>query len=190
VRHAPWLIVVAAAVAGLGAGAGVRYAWIEPTAAPADRGEAVQSAAPDRGRVVGSQRPAFSLTDLEGNERAVGEWSGQVMLINFWATWCPPCRKEMPALAALNDALRGRGLRVIGVALDEAQAVRSFADERGIDYPLLIGGRDAYTLLRAFGNARGTLPYTVVVDRSGTIRATHRGALTRSQARELVLSYL
>ncbi len=189
-RHAPWLIVCIAALAGLAAGAGVRHVWLKPAAEPADPGGAAQSASPDQAQVVGNKRPDFTLTDLDGDERAMGEWSGRVVLINFWATWCPPCRKEMPALDAVDEALGERGLRVVGVALDEAEAVRSFADERGIDYPLLIGGREAYPLLRAYGNARGTLPYTVIVDRSGTIRATHRGALTRSQARELVAPYL
>jgi peroxiredoxin len=182
--------VVAAALAGLAAGAAVRYAWLDPEPASSAESAPTDTLGPQPSDIVGTRRPGFALPDLAGNELDIATFTGEVVLLNFWATWCPPCVEEMAALDALNTDRADRGLQVVGVALDDADAVRRFADVHDIDYPLLIGGRDAYTLLRAYGNARTTLPYSVVIDRSGTVRAIHQGAMTQSEAADLVEPYL
>jgi peroxiredoxin len=92
----------------------------------------------------------------------------------------------VPALIALQRELGDRGLQVVGVALDEAERVRRFAAEYGVDYPLLVGSREAYDIAGDYGNTRGALPYSVVIDRDGVIRAAHYGPLTRAQAAALV----
>lgn len=194
-----WLVVVLAGALGLGAGAAVRHWLVVSDATPAPgatssevSGDATasESNAGESTSIVGDQRPAFSLPDRDGDTRAIGDFDGQVVLLNFWATWCPPCLEEVPALDALHAGLRDRGLRVVGVALEGAEAVQAFADEHGVGYPLLVGGREAFDIATAYGNGQGTLPYSVVIDRSGTVQATHHGALTRAEARALVKPYL
>jgi peroxiredoxin len=190
VKRGLWVIVVVAAALGLGAGAGVRYWWLQPEPAPSQgAAPGTDNAAEDKA-VTGRQRPAFTLPDRHGEPRAIADFAGKVVLLNFWATWCPPCLEEVPALVELQQSLGSKGLQVVGVALDEAEAVRGFAREHGVGYPLLVGSRSAFSLAGEYGNQRGVLPYTVVIDREGTIRATHRGALTRQQARELVQPWL
>lgn len=188
-----WIIVVVAGALGLGAGAAVRH-WYPAPERPA--AEATSEPAPATGEadgapdVIDSRRPDFSLPDRDGDTRSIGDFSGRVILLNFWATWCPPCREEIPALDRLHRDLGDQGLSVVGVALEDAEPVRAFADEHDVGYPLLVGGREAFDIASEYGNGRGTLPYTVVIDRSGTIRATHQGALTRDEAQALVAPWL
>ena len=179
-----WLIVVLAGAVGLAAGIGVRWYWADDEPAP------VAADASGTTAVIGERRPAFSLPNRAGNRRAIEDFAGKVVLVNFWATWCPPCVREMPALDALQQELGGQGLQVLGIALDDTDAVREFAREHDIGYPLLVGSRKGFELAGDYGNARGTLPYTVVVDRGGIIRETHMGALTQAEARALVEPWL
>lgn len=115
-------------------------------------------------------RPAFSLPDLSGERRAIAEWDGRVLVINFWATWCPPCVEEIPELVEVQSRYGGRGVAIVGVALDERDAVEEFLEDVPVNYPILLGTTEAFEVLDAYGNERGTLPYTVIVDRDGEIR--------------------
>lgn len=115
-------------------------------------------------------RPAFSLPDLSGETRAIGEWDGRVLVINFWATWCPPCVEEIPELVTFQSEYGERGVQVIGVALDDRDSIQAFLDEVPVSYPVLYGVTDAFEVLAAYGNERGTLPYTVIVARDGVIQ--------------------
>ncbi len=188
-----WIIVVVAGALGLGAGAAVRH-WLlspqNPTAEATTEPEQVSGAQEKTPDVIDSRRPDFSLPDRDGDTRSIGDFGDRVVLLNFWATWCPPCLEEIPALDGLHRALADQGLSVVGVALEDAEPVREFAREHDVGYPLLVGGREAFDIAAEYGNARGTLPYSVVIDRSGTIRATHQGALTREEAREFVAPWL
>jgi len=139
------------------------------------------------GAVVSSNvRPFFRLKDLEDKVRDVKEWDGQVLMINFWATWCPPCRKEIPAFIDLQEAYQDKGLVIIGVAIDTKDNVVDFVDPMGINYPVLIGNEEGISLAKAYGNRYGVLPYTVFVDRSGTIVQSHRNELTFQQAEAII----
>lgn len=194
-RLPPWVFVVLAAAIGLGLGGAVRYGFYSPAAPQSEREIASDEAKsePEAGQapaIIDAQRPLFELPDRDGDTRSIAEFDNQVVLLNFWATWCPPCLEEVPALDALHDELASKGLRVVGIALEDRAAMTAFAREHSVDYTLLAGGREAFDIATEYGNARGTLPYTVVIDRQGIVRATHLGALTQKEARELVQPWL
>lgn len=119
-------------------------------------------------------RPDFSLPDLDGTVRAFSEWDGTPTIVNFWATWCAPCRREIPVLMALK-AEHGDSLAVLGVAIDDADAVRSYVEEMGFNYPTLVGQLDAIEVAREFGNHIGALPFTAIVAADGRIHWSHAG---------------
>jgi len=126
---------------------------------------------------TGDRRPEFTLSDLSGQARSMSEWDGQVVLLNFWATWCAPCRKEMPALAELHHVFAERGFAVVGIAIDSPEPVQAFITELGVDYPMLIGELDAIEVAQQFGNRLGVLPYSVILDKDGTTALIHAGEI-------------
>lgn len=130
------------------------------------------------------QLPTLSLPDLDGKPRALSEWHGRPLLINFWATWCEPCRREIPLLRQLRAEHSKFGLEVLGIAVDFHDAVKGYAKQAGIDYPVLVAEEDA-TAPKAFGVGMG-LPTTVFADREGRIVATHIGELHADEAEKLV----
>ncbi len=136
------------------------------------------------------RRPDFTLGDLKGVPRAVGEWDGKVLLLNFWATWCPPCRIEIPELIALQEQYRDQGLQIVGIAIDEPQSTKDYVEAAGINYPTLTGAQDAIEVAVDYGNAIGALPYTVLVDREGGIAYTRQGQLDRRDAEDMILDLL
>jgi len=121
---------------------------------------------------------AARFPDLEGRERVLGEWKGQVLVVNFWATWCAPCREEIPLFVAMEDKYRARGLQIVGLAIDRPDPVRAFAREFGVNYPLLIGGFEAVEIMRPLGNSAGALPFSVIYDRSGQAVLSKLGAFS------------
>lgn len=137
--------------------------------------------------VVPARLPDFSLTDLSGKSTSIAAWSGKSLVINFWATWCAPCRREIPLLKTLSADWAGRDLRVIGVAVDYADKVRQFAEQFKIDYPVLIGEQDALEVAAKFGMASPAFPFTVFTDQRGEVVALFVGELHRPQA-DFILS--
>jgi peroxiredoxin len=130
--------------------------------------------------LVGQRRPDFTLGSASGERVSASDLDGQVLLLNFWATWCEPCRAEMPMLSEIHDAYADRGFSVVGIALDDVQQAREFAGGLGIEYPILVGAADVMATGLAYGNQAGLLPYTVLVDRSGIVRWVHLGVLERA----------
>jgi len=112
---------------------------------------------------------AFEMQDANGALRNSSEWQGRTLLVNFWATWCAPCREEIPVFSAVAKTWSERGLVVVGIALDEADAVRRFGDEIGLDYPSLIAGRDSGYALLERHNPTGALPFSLLVAPDGRI---------------------
>jgi peroxiredoxin len=123
---------------------------------------------------------AARLPDLAGVVQPLGQWRGKVVIVNFWATWCPPCLEEIPEFVRMQSRLEYRGLQFVGIAIDNVDKVRAFALEHQINYPLLVGDMQAMDLAKLAGNARGGLPYTVVIDRQGRVRSQHYGGLTEA----------
>ncbi len=156
------------------------YDWYQSTTPGAEAARAA----------VGAPAPRFALPDLDGQVRRSDEWAGKVMVVNFWATWCPPCRREMPAFVELQHRYANEGVVFVGIALDEAGKAAAFADEVGVDYPILVGDESAIETAKAFGNRFGALPYTAVVDRRGNIRYTHRGEVTEEELEAEIRSLL
>jgi len=119
-----------------------------------------------------------SLPDPDGKPHAMAQWRGKVLVINFWATWCAPCREEIPALMNVQHKLASKGVQFVGIAVDNAAKVREYADELRIDYALLIGSVETLSWSRDLGNRAGVLPFTLVLDRSGKLAYAHAGAVT------------
>jgi peroxiredoxin len=139
--------------------------------------------------IVGTRRPDFSLPDLDGVRRNVGEWDGKVLAVNFWATWCPPCRIEIPEFVALQQKYADRGVQFVGVALEQPEPVRRFVAKHQVNYPVLVGEMDVIRIAESYGNRVGALPYTVIIGRDGRVAFVQAGPLPADRA-EAVLSML
>ncbi|MEJ2380358.1 MAG: TlpA disulfide reductase family protein [Gammaproteobacteria bacterium] len=182
-------VVIMLAVAGGGAGYGL-YHWThlgqQPPAAKAP------AAAPGGVAVAhkNEPRPDFSLKDLDGKSHDISDWNGKVVLLNFWATWCPPCRHEIPAFIKLQKEFGPKGLQVVGVAIDQKNLVEEFRDTVGINYPLLVGDMNAVDVSKRYGNQYGEIPYTVFIDRQGRIAHIQRGEISEQQAAKIIRSLL
>lgn len=140
--------------------------------------------------VIGKPRPEFELEDIDGHVRNVREWDGKVLLVNFWASWCPPCLKETPLLIELQNKFGEQGLQVIGLAVDDEQSVRDFVDTQGINYPVVAGELAAMELARRYGNRVDALPFTAFVDRNGDIVQIKAGEIEKEEAERIIQSLL
>lgn len=121
------------------------------------------------------------LADVDGKVHEITEWTGKIVLLNFWATWCVPCREEIPLFMEAQANLGDYGLQVIGIALDDPEAVRAFRDEVGMDYPTLIADDSTVDLMSALGNQAGALPYSVLLDPDYQVEHSKLGPFTRDE---------
>jgi thiol-disulfide isomerase/thioredoxin len=133
---------------------------------------------------------ALSLPDTDGTPQTLGQWRGKVLVVNFWATWCEPCREEMPQFIQAQRELGPRGLQFVGIAVDRRDQVAQFARELDLNYPALIGGYDAIELSKALGNRVAALPFTIIIDRAGHIAHTQLGPLKSVQLHSIVSNLL
>jgi thiol-disulfide isomerase/thioredoxin len=155
----------------------------------------VRSAAADNGD--GAAAPtgfpatplAWSFTDLNGAEQRLDAWPGDVVVLNFWATWCPPCLREIPAFIDLQQRFGDRGLQFIGIALDQAAAVAPFATEKAVNYPMLVGDEKVVRFMQELGNSIGGLPYSVVL-RDGEVVFSRQGEWHAAEAEAKLLKFL
>ncbi len=131
-------------------------------------------------------RPEFAMLDLDGKQHNISDWDGQVILLNFWATWCPPCLEEIPAFIELQEAYADQGLQILGVAVDDEAAVRAFADGMDFNYPVLPGETDAIALSQRYGNKLGVLPYSVFINRNREISHVIQGELSKHKAENIL----
>jgi len=129
---------------------------------------------------------ATRLPDIEGRPQALEQWRGKVLVVNFWATWCAPCREEIPAFIRAQERWGTKGLQIVGIAIDEKDKVRPYAAELKINYPILIGGLDGIELARQAGNRLGGLPFTIVFDRQGRLAHSQLGGVNEQKLDALV----
>ena len=168
--------VIAIAVSAMAAGAAFylyRQQPPAPVAAPTPEVDSAQLAA---------TLPGFQLADRAGQLKSLQDWPNQALIVNFWATWCAPCRREIPLLQQLQRDHGAEGFQVIGIAVDFRDKVLAYADEMKIEYPLLIGEQEALDAAAAFGVEAVGFPFTVFSDRQGRIVTAHMGELTAAQA--------
>ena len=121
-----------------------------------------------------------TLVDLAGKPRQAAEWEGQILVWNFWATWCTPCREEIPLLIAAREKYGPSGIEIVGIAIDNAAKVREFSSSLNISYPILLAETSGLDLMRTLGNSSGGLPYTVVIDRQGNLVYRKLGAFRQA----------
>jgi peroxiredoxin len=133
---------------------------------------------------------AAPLHDLDGRPRRLLDWKGTALLCNFWATWCAPCREEIPIFVAAKQQWLKPGVEIVGIGIDSAANVQQFARTYKINYPLLIAGATGVDLLHGLGNRSGVLPFSVLLDRSGALVQRWTGALTEPDLRKVVASLL
>jgi thiol-disulfide isomerase/thioredoxin len=133
---------------------------------------------------AGNPAPELALKDIRGRTLRLGDYRGKVVLLNFWATWCAPCRAEMPDLVKWQREYRGRGLQVIGVTYppQELAEVRQFARSIKVNYPIVLGSEE----MKAQFDQGETLPVTVVIDRKGTVRGVIQGILYPEEFEQVV----
>lgn len=134
--------------------------------------------------------PEFVLKDLDGHPHRLSEFRGKLLLVNFWATWCAPCLKEMPLLVGAQNQYGKRGFQVVGPALDEVEAVRAMAKKIGINYPIMVGDEDITAAMDALGDELGALPFSVLIAQDGRIVARVTGGLTAEKLAKLVANEL
>ncbi|MEQ8663021.1 MAG: TlpA disulfide reductase family protein [Gammaproteobacteria bacterium] len=173
----PFHLVLVALALLAGSAGYVTHRWLQgDVAAPlaGTAGPAVATVASSAGAAAAAPLD-WRLADPAGAGQRLGDLAGRVTVLNFWATWCPPCLREIPAFVALQREHADDGLQFIGIALDEAAPVADFVAEKGINYPVLVGSNDVVRLMQTLGNDIGGLPYTVVLDAAGTVLLTHQG---------------
>ena len=129
---------------------------------------------------------AARFPDLEGKPRQLSEWRGKVLVCNFWATWCAPCREEMPLLAAARARYAPNGVEFVGIAVDNEVKVGQFVRSLGITYPILLSEADGLEHMRRLGNSSGGLPFTVFLDRQGRVAERKLGVLKAGDLERIV----
>ncbi len=137
-----------------------------------------------------STLPGFNLPDLSGQQHNISEWQGKVLVINFWATWCSPCRKEIPDFIALQEQYAAKGVQFIGIALEDKEPVAKYAAESKINYPVLLGGDNGIALAQQLGNSVGAIPFTLIVNKQGQIVHRHPGEFSKEQLVEIITPLL
>lgn len=158
------LLIVLAAVLALLAGVALR----------------MQQASLEQSATVSAELQ-FSFPDVNGQPQSVSQWRGKILVINFWATWCPPCLKEIPEFMQWQQEFAAKGVQFVGIALDEQQAVADYLQKTPVNYPMLVAGDAGSVLARQFGNIINAVPFTVVVDGRGQIVHRQPGEMQRDE---------
>lgn len=142
----------------------------------------------DRAAVSALTQAEFK--DLSGQPGSLERWQGRVLVVNFWASWCAPCREEIPGLVSIHRQYAAKGLQIVGIAVDSADKARELAVALEIDYPVLVAGIESIDLTRRLGNRASALPFTLVLDRSGKVVATHLGIISEAALVQIVAPLL
>jgi thiol-disulfide isomerase/thioredoxin len=174
-RRRQWLAL--AAVGGIAGAAGAGWGWWRQHSAGADPTQRLPEMAADATAQAGASFWTLRFEQPAGGELATASLRGRPLLVNFWATWCPPCIKEMPLLDQFARAQAVKGWQVLGLAVDSPSPVRSFLQRQPMSFPIGLAGMDGVELAKSLGNAGGQLPYSVVFDRDGRFRHRKLGVV-------------
>ena len=166
------LLIVGVAILGAALGLLAGSQFGQPPERPLPAGVAVLK--------PGDMRADLQLDDAEGIAHRLSEWDGKLVLLNFWATWCGPCREEMPLLSQTRAQFSARGFEVVGIAIDDAGSVQDFLKDSPVRYPILVGGDDEANPSLLFGDTRSVLPYSVLIGRDGKLIAQRAGSFSAS----------
>lgn len=148
-----------------------------------------RSEAPATPQIAAGAFYATTLTDLEGRPQSLGQFQDRLLVLNFWATWCGPCREEMPAFSRVHGRWKDRGVQFLGVSAEDATKVARFGRDLGVTYPLWTGGNQVNELSRRLGNRLGVLPHTVIVAPGGEILETRVGPYTEPQLEQRLAAF-
>ena len=129
------------------------------------------------------QSPDGKLADTE-------KWRGKVLVVNFWASWCPPCVEEMPTLDKLQQEFKAQNVLFIGIGIDSPSNIREFLEKTPVSYPIVIGGLEGSNLSKQMGNSQGALPYTIVIDGQGKATSSKLGKISEEELRKAIKSAL
>jgi thiol-disulfide isomerase/thioredoxin len=128
----------------------------------------------------------FSLPDNTGKQRTISEWKDKLRVINFWATWCPPCREELPVFVELQKHYADKNVQVLGIAIDDAAPVAQFLAKLPVNYPMLVAGQGGIELAFNLGNFASAIPYTIIVDKENNVVFQHSGEITKALLQEAI----
>ena len=133
-----------------------------------------------------SELLSASFPDAAGRPQRLNQWLGKPIVLNFWATWCAPCREEIPILVDFHQKYVGKGVEVVGICADQVVKMLEFASAYQMAYTLLVADANVFSLLRKIGNPAGALPYSIVLDRKGGMAYRHIGALKAGELQKVV----
>jgi thiol-disulfide isomerase/thioredoxin len=129
---------------------------------------------------------AATLMGVDDKVQPFEQWRGKVLVVNFWATWCAPCRDEIPGFIQFQEQFRANGVQFVGVAIDQKERVVPYAREMGINYPLVVGGMETMEFARQLGDRATVLPFTLILDRNGKVRTAQIGILRPEKLESLI----
>ena len=136
-----------------------------------------------------STQPLFAATfpDENGKPQSLKQYAGKIVVLNFWATWCEPCREEMPELSALHDAHKSKNIEVLGVAVDDVAAISEFTKETKVSYPLFAADMQGMEIAMLLGNDKSVLPFTVIINADGSVAKTYFGRISKALLEQTLL---
>jgi len=140
--------------------------------------------------IVGKTAPDFSLAQLNGGRMNLADYKGKLVVLNFWASWCPPCRAEIPAFVQVQEKYKDKGVSFLGVAIEDKENVAKFIQEVPINYPTSYGVEEAYEVSAQYGNPDGALPYTLVLSPDQIILESYNGQLSEKILEEVIKKHL
>jgi len=173
-------VYIAVALVAAAAGFGIYHFAVAPKAQQEPPAVAAE-AAPETTAAIPDVLPDFTLNDIDNQPRSIRSWEGKSMIVNFWATWCAPCRREIPLLKKVQADHGAEGFQIVGVAVDFREDVLKYAKDIGIDYPVLIGEQEGLDAVNKFGQGSLGFPFTVFTDNQQRIVMFHLGEIRPEQ---------
>ncbi len=135
---------------------------------------------------AGKQAPAFSLPSIKGGSVDLNDYKGKVVLLNFWASWCPPCRAEIPGFIKVQNAYKDKSFTLIGIAIEDKKESLAYANDVGINYPVAYGLESSLEVAALYGDPDGALPYSVLIGKDQQIISVHSGFLSEDVLKKLI----